>query len=87
MATEKLSVTVDAEVASRVKELAGHRGVSAFVDRALQHEVARADLRSLLDELEAEVGPADPTMVAEAEAMLAKLEQRARTAAKRRAAG
>lgn len=86
MTTEKLSVTVDAEVASRVKELAGHRGVSAFVDRALQHEVARADLRSLLDELEAEVGPADPAMVAEAEAVLARLEQRAR-AAKRRAAG
>lgn len=87
MPTEKLSVTVDAEVVSRVRELAGRRGVSAFVDRALQHEVARADLRSLLDELEAAVGPADPAMVAEAEAMLARLEQRARTAAKRRAAG
>ena len=63
------------------------RGVSAFVDRALQHEVARADLRSLLDELETELGPADPVMLAEAEAMLARLEKRARAAAKRRAAG
>jgi Arc/MetJ family transcription regulator len=87
VATEKLSVTVDADVARRVKELAGRRGVSTFVDRALRHEVARADLRTLLDELEAELGPPDPTMVDEVEAMLANLEQRARRAPKPRAAG
>ena len=54
---------------------------------AVEHEVARADLRTLLDELEAELGPADPAMVDEAEAMLESLEQQARRAPKHRAAG
>jgi uncharacterized protein (DUF488 family) len=55
-------------------------------DTGLRGE-ARADLRRLLDEFEAELGPPDPTMVDEVEAMLANLEQRARRAPKPRAAG
>ena len=86
MATEKISVTVDAEIACRVRELAGPRGVSAFVDQALHHELARFELRSLLDELEAALGPPDESMVAEAEAAIAALERRVRAASKRRAA-
>lgn len=48
------------------------------------HDLARADLRSLLDEMKEDVGPPDPAMVGEAEAMLGRLGQRAQ-AAKRRA--
>ncbi|MGH9304233.1 MAG: hypothetical protein ACRDZ5_07460 [Acidimicrobiales bacterium] len=85
MATEKLSITVDAEIADRVRQLAGRRGVSAFVGTALAHEVARADLRSLLDDLEAELGPPDPAMVVEAGELLSDLERRAREVSQRRA--
>lgn len=87
LSVARLEPEVDTDVAHRVKELAGRRGVSTFADRALRHKVARADLRTLLDEIEAELGPADPTMVVEAEAMLASLEQRARRTPERRAAG
>ena len=45
------------------------------------HDLARADLRSLLDEMKEDVGRPDPAMVGEAEAMLGQRAQ----AAKRRA--
>lgn len=73
MATEKLSATVDKELLAALRERVGHRGMSAFVDRALRHELQRATLRDLLDELEAEIGPPDGAMVAEAEALLGPL--------------
>ena len=46
------------------------RGLSAFVSRALRHELDRAALRDLLDELAGELGPPDEEMVAEADALL-----------------
>lgn len=74
-------------MASRAKELAarrrpwrGHSGRSRP-----DVKVARAVLRSPLDEL-ATVDSTDRSVVAEAEAMLADLEQRARATIKRRAA-
>ncbi len=78
MPTERISVTIDETVVERVREIAGPRGVSAFVDRALRHELARSELRLLLDELEVELGPADEQMVAEAEAVITELERKVR---------
>ncbi len=85
MTTEKLSVTVDGEIAERVRSLAGPRGVSAFVDRALHHEVARSELRALLDEVAAVLGPPDESLVTEADAALSALERQARGRTRRRA--
>ncbi len=85
MTTEKLSVTVDAGIAERVRSLAGPRGVSAFVDRALHHEVARCELRVLLDEVAAVLGPPDESLVIEADAALSALERRTRGGTRRRA--
>ena len=85
MPTERISVTIDETVVERVRELAGPRGVSAFVDRALHHELARSELRLLLDQLEVELGPADEEMVAEAEVVITELERKVRSGSQRAA--
>lgn len=71
--TDKLSATVDARLLAEVREHAGPRGLSAFVAMALQHELERARLRELLDELATELGPPDESMVAAAVAELTEL--------------
>lgn len=73
MATEKFSATVDEELLAAVRSRVGPRGLSGFVDQALRHELQRTALRELLDELEAEIGPPDEALVAEADALLDRL--------------
>lgn len=70
MTTGKLSATVDDELLAEVRDRAGRRGLSAFVSRALRHELDRVALRDLLDELAGQLGPPDEDMVAEADALL-----------------
>lgn len=70
MATAKLSATVDEELLGEVRTRVGPRGVSAFVDTALRHELQRTALRDLLDELAMQIGPPDVAMMREAEAAL-----------------
>lgn len=61
MATQKVSVTLDADVLERVRAAVGPRGLSSYVDRALAGQLERdersAALLALLDEAEV----ADPT--------------------------
>jgi len=61
MATQKVSVTLEAEAIERARHAAGPRGLSSYVDAALQEKLERDGRRNallaLLDELEA----ADPT--------------------------
>jgi hypothetical protein len=64
---QKLSVSVPHEVAVQVKKRAGKRGLSAFVTRALEHELEHERLGQFLRELEAEIGPADEELVGEME--------------------
>lgn len=66
MGTRKLSVTVDEELVEELQGRVGVRGVSGFVTRAIRHELERAQLGELLAELEAELGPPDRAMMAEA---------------------
>lgn len=70
MTTDKLSATVDADLLAEVRDRAGVRGLSAFVSRALRHELDRVALRDLLDELGEQLGAPDEEMVAEADAIL-----------------
>src|SRR4051794_5950557 len=81
MATDKLSATVDASLLAEVRRRVGPRGLSAFVGRALQHELDRVALRDLLDDLSATLGPPDEVMVGEADAAL---EQISNTSSRRR---
>jgi hypothetical protein len=84
MATTKLSVSVDDQLVQQVRALVGERGVSAFVTRAVRHELETERLALFLADLEAEIGPADPQMVAEVEAAFDRLDGRATKPAARR---
>lgn len=63
MATGKLSATVEAELLAELRHTVGPRGVSAFVNRALRHELDRVALRVFLDRVAEEVGPPDEALV------------------------
>jgi hypothetical protein len=85
MGMTKLSVTVEEDLVDELRDRAGDRGISAFVNQAVRHELQLARLGELLADLENELGPPDETMLAEALASLDRLEkQKGRT--KRRAA-
>lgn len=79
MATQKVSVTLEAEAIERARHAAGPRGLSSYVDAALQEKLERDERRhallALLDELEA----SDPTP-ADLRARAAKRADRLRAA-------
>jgi hypothetical protein len=79
MATQKVSVTLEAEAIERARHAAGPRGLSSYVDTALQEKLERDERRhallSLLEELEA----GDPTP-ADVRARASKRADRLRTA-------
>ncbi len=63
MAVRKWSVSVEEELASRVEERVGHRGLSGFVARAVEHELERNALGRYLDELDEEFGAVPDDLV------------------------
>ena len=80
MGMTKLSVTVEEDLVDEVRERAGDRGISAFVNQAVRHELQLARLGELLADLEKELGPPDEAMVVEALASLVRLKkQQSRT--------
>lgn len=80
MATQKVSVTLEAEAIARARKAAGPRGLSSYVDAALQEKLEREERRlavlTLLEELEV----SDPTP-ADIRARAAKRAARLRSAA------
>jgi hypothetical protein len=58
MATQKVSVTLEATAIARAREAAGPRGLSAYVDTALAEQLDRDERRrsflAYLDELDAQ---------------------------------
>ena len=75
MGMTKLSVTVEEDFEDELRERAGDRGISAFVNQAVRHELQLARLGELLADLEKELGPPDEAMVVEALASLDRLEK------------
>lgn len=65
MAVRKWSVSIDEDLAERVEERVGGRGLSGFVARAVEHELERESLNEYLDELDEEFGTVDPEIVEE----------------------
>ncbi|HEX4862938.1 MAG TPA: hypothetical protein VFV02_02635 [Acidimicrobiales bacterium] len=65
MAVRKWSVSIDEQLAERVEEHVGGRGLSGFVARAVEHELERDSLNRYLDELDAEFGSVDAETVEE----------------------
>jgi len=82
MGMTKISVTVEDDLVEEVRERVGARGVSAFMNQAVRHELQLARLGELLGDLEHELGPPDDGQVAEALATLDQLERRHRVPAK-----
>lgn len=50
-------MSIDEGLAARVEEHVGRRGLSAFVARAVDHELEREQLIRYLDDLDEEFGP------------------------------
>lgn len=60
MATQKVSVTLDEEAIARARRMVGPRGLSAYVDSALQEKLVRDEQRQTLLEWFDELDAADP---------------------------
>ncbi len=56
MAVRKWSVSVEENLAARVEDRVGDRGLSGFVARAVEHELERDLLDDYLTDLDAEFG-------------------------------
>ncbi len=69
MAVTKLSISIDAALAAEVRERAGERGVSGFVERAVRRELERVRLLALSGELERDLGPVDEDVISEIDAL------------------
>jgi hypothetical protein len=69
VAVRKWSVSIDHELAERVERHVGARGLSAFVARAVDHELERAALATYLDELDVEFGELEGRLVEEYDAL------------------
>lgn len=81
MGMTKISVTVEDDLVAEVRERVGARGVSAFMNQAVRHELQLARLGGLLGDLEDKLGPPDGGQVADALATLDQLERRHRVRA------
>lgn len=57
MGMDKVSLTLEEELVTEARSVAGAKGLSAYVNDALRHKLQRDRLRLLLEELEREHGP------------------------------
>ena len=53
----KLSITLEPEVASELREVAGERGLSSFVNDAVRQRLQAIRIKKLLDDMDTEAGP------------------------------
>jgi hypothetical protein len=63
VAVRKWSVSIDEDLANRVEDHVGGRGLSSFVARAVDHELEREALVTYLDDLDVEFGPVPSELV------------------------
>ena len=61
MTTQKVSVTLEAAAVARARRAAGPRGLSAYLDTALQEKLDRDERRRAVAEYLDELEAADPT--------------------------
>jgi hypothetical protein len=69
MAVRKWSVSIDENLASRVEEHVGGRGLSGFVARAVEHELERDALATYLDDLDTQLGTVPSELIEEYDAL------------------
>jgi len=62
MSHVKVSVTLEPEVAQELRQVAGSRGLSSFVNNAVRQQLQAVRLRRLLDDMAVEAGPIPPAV-------------------------
>lgn len=65
MPTEKVSLTLDQRLLAEARESVGSRGLSSFINTALERALQRDRIAKHLNELQEKHGPLDPEMVEE----------------------
>jgi hypothetical protein len=65
MTTAKVSLSLEEDLIQEARELAGSRGLSSYVNRALGRQLQHDRLAGLLDELAREAGPIDAEVLEE----------------------
>lgn len=65
----KISVTLEPTVAEELRQIAGPRGQSAFVNEAVRQQLQSLRVRKLLDEMEGESGSVPDTIRREVDAL------------------
>jgi hypothetical protein len=65
MATEKVSLTLEAELVAEARDVVGTRGLSGYVNRALRRQLQHDRLTGFLTELERENGPIERQVMEE----------------------
>lgn len=65
----KVSVTLDPKVAAELREVAGVRGMSSFVNEAVRQQLQARRVQCLLDQMDQEFGPVSEDVVREIEAI------------------
>lgn len=65
MATEKISLTLEESLLAQARERVGRRGLSRYVNRALQHQLQHDRLTNLLVEFDQVAGRVDPNVMEE----------------------
>ena len=69
---ERVTATMDDETLARIREVAGPRGVSSFLETAARERLARLELIGLLDELDARHGAPSPAVRRQVDAQARK---------------
>lgn len=65
MRTEKVSLSLEEELLAEAREVAGVRGLSGYINRALRHQLQQDRVALFLAELDEEQGPVDPQVMEE----------------------
>jgi hypothetical protein len=68
MAVEKVSLSLDIDLVTKARQVAGRRGLSALVNDALRIRLQHERLRALLAEQDVEYGPVPAQELARARA-------------------
>ncbi len=66
MPVEKVSLSLDRDIVSKARRIAGRRGLSALVNEALRLRLQHERLGALLAEMDAEFGPVPPKAMEDA---------------------
>ncbi|MCM1945183.1 MULTISPECIES: hypothetical protein [Streptomyces] len=68
--TRPVSVSLHEGTIAALKERTGRRGMSAYIEALVQRQLERERLRELIEDAEAELGPADASGVEAKRALL-----------------